>query len=112
MVFTSIFGKQYKRNPNLIDTNYSFEECNFLHNAICSINCNGTENKLLITPVLDKLSIYDNCFLQSELHFVQTVLEELIQETGSTVYSELLDKTNSYLTEESIKENQKKAKLN
>ena len=29
MVFTSIFGKQYKRNPNLIDTNYSFEECNF-----------------------------------------------------------------------------------
>lgn len=106
-MFTDIFGKQYKRNPNLINTNYSFTECNTLHNALCGLSYTEDEFKYLVKPVLDKLSIYDNCFLKAELEFIRKALENL----GLTEYSKILSKTNKYLEEDNIEKNRRKAEL-
>ena len=106
-MFTDIFGKQYKRNPNLIDTDYSFTECNTLHNALCGLGYTEDEFKYLVKPVLDKLSIYDNCFLHAELKFIRKALENL----GLAEYSKILNKTNKYLEEDNIEKNRRKAEL-
>lgn len=111
-MFTDLFGKQYKRNPNLIDTNYTFTECNYLHNLLCSEDFEETEFKHLVKPVLDKLSIYDNCFLQSELEFIKKLLVETLDKGYfSQPYITILNKTYSYLTEENVQANRRKAEL-
>lgn len=110
-MFIDLFGKQYKRNPNLIDTNYTFTECTYLHNLICSGEFEETEFKHLVKPVLDKLSIYDNCFLQSELEFIKKFLDETLEKFYCEDYAILESKTKSYLTKENIQINRRKAEL-
>lgn len=110
-MFTDLFGKQYKRNPNLIDTAYNFTECNYLHNIICSEEFSSDEFKYLVKPILDKLSIYDNCFLQSELEFIKKIMLKVCDNGFCQVYINILNKTSSYLTDENIKANMAKAEL-
>ena len=110
-MFTNLFGKQYKRNPNLIDTNYNFTECNFLHNTLCSLNYPEYVFDSMVKPILDKLSIFDNCFLQCELEFIKDRLEFILTKNYAMEYDELLEKTKSYLTNEYIQKNREKAEL-
>ena len=110
-MFIDLFGKQYKRNPNLIDTAYNFTECNYLHNIICHEEFTSDEFKYIVKPILNKLSVYDNCFLTSELKFIKQIMQKVCDEGFCQVYVNILNKTSSYLTDENIKANMDKAEL-
>ena len=111
MTFTDLFGKQYKRNPNLIDTYFNFTECNYLRNALMSQSYTEDELKILVKPLCNKLSIYDNCLLQSELEFVNKVMRKVLDEGFCQIYVNILNKTYEYLKPENIQLNRKKAEL-
>lgn len=111
MTFTDLFGKQYKRNPNLIDIELKFVDCDFLQNFLVSQEYTNEEWKLLVKPLCNKLSIYDTCLLQSELNFIKKALENEVMKNGSSKYSALLDIIDSHLTKEVIQLNRKKAEL-
>lgn len=112
MTFTNLFGKTFKRNPNLIDTDYSFTECDFIHNTLCELSFTKEEFEIIVEPILNKLNVYNNCFLQSELTFIKKVLTDIeIQDIHKYVHTNTLNKTCSYLEDKYIKENRLKAEL-
>lgn len=111
MTFTDLFGKQYKRNPNLIDTCFTFTECNYLQNTLISQSYTEDEFKILVKPLCNKLSIYDNCLLQSELEFIKKVISKELDKCFCQIYVNILNKTYDYLKPENIQLNRKKAEL-
>lgn len=111
MTFTGLFGKQYKRNPNLIDTNFTFTECNYLQNVLISQSYTEDEFKILIKPLCNKLSIYDNCLLQSELEFIKKVISKELEKCFCQIEVNILNKTYEYLKPENIQFNRKRAEL-
>ena len=116
MTFTTIFGKTYRRNPNIIDTNFTSEETQFIITELQRTVATEEESALLINPCIKKLGKKKPELLNSELHFIQEALmynmsKQPLDKSFFKVYLNCISKLERYLSLKNILLNRKKAEL-
>lgn len=76
--FVDLFGNEYKRNPNLIDVNFSVQEAAYMADLIKAESYTKEEQTHLVEPLLRRLK--HECetdilaFLPSEITFMKDIL--------------------------------------
>ena len=115
MTFIDIFGKEYRRNPNLIDVDFVPAEIDFIVGELRKTPVTADERKILRDPCIEKIECEMKELLSSEIRFLLSVLQlnmsQPYKSDKKDMYEYCIQKLESYLSPVNIEYNRKKAEL-
>lgn len=116
MTFIDIFGKEYRRNPNLVDVDFVPTEIDFIIGELRKTPVTVDERKILRDPCIEKLECETKELLVAELRFILAVLQlnmsQPYKSNDKSMYEHCIRRLEEYLNPENIKYNQIKAEIN